>query len=74
MQKAQKLNNGADVKVAKANVRTIAQKGGSLWSLIMPASAKLLPKVLPMASSAVSMVSPGLATGALTSLGSFGMA
>ena len=38
----------------------------------MAASTKLLPKVLPMASSAISEVLPGLATRALSSLGSFG--
>ena len=73
LEKAQRLNKGADLKVSKDHVRRIAQRDGSLRSSIAAVGVRAIPKALPMALSAVSKVLPGLATGALSSLGSFGM-
>lgn len=58
VQKVTRLNKGADIKVSKENVRRIAKKGGSLNTSTMAASTKLLPKVLPIPSSAVSKYCP----------------
>ena len=69
LNKEQDLGKGADVKIGRENI----QQGSSLWSTIAALGARTLPKVLPMASSAVSKILPGLATGALSDLGSFGM-
>ena len=49
------------------------EEDGSLWSTLAAVAARILPKVVPMASKVASKVLPRLATGALTSLGSFEM-
>lgn len=65
---------GSDIKTSKTQTRKAVQQGGSLWSSLFSLGTRVFPKVLPMASKVASKIlRPGLATGALTSLGSFGM-
>lgn len=58
LQKAQKLNRGADIKVSQSHVRNIAQGGSSLATTIAAFASKASP---------ASKVLPGLATGVLSS-------
>lgn len=51
----------------------IAQKEEGIWSSLAALGARALPKVLLITTSEITKVLPGLATGALRSLGSFGM-
>lgn len=67
--KTQSLGNGVDLKISKTQVRHVVKRGGSLFTSLM----KLGPQLLSMASKLASRVLPGLATGALSSLGNFGM-
>lgn len=65
---------GSDIKTSKTQTRKAVQQGGSLWSSLFSLATRVFPKVLPMASKVASKIlRPGLATGALTSLGSFEM-
>ena len=61
------INNktGVDLKISKTQIRSVVQKGGSLWSSLL----NLGMKTLPYASKAV----PALATGAIQALGSLGI-
>ena len=61
------INNktGVDLKISKTQIRSVVQKGGSLWSSLL----NLGMKALPYASKAV----PALATGAIQALGSLGV-
>ena len=52
----------------KTQIRKVVQHGGSLWSTLFSLGAKALPFV----SEAASKVLQGLATGALSALGSLG--
>ena len=65
IKKAMTNKTGVDLKISKTQIRSVVQKGGSLWSSLL----NLGMKALPYASKAV----PALATGALQALGSLGM-
>ncbi|PFX14257.1 Pulmonary surfactant-associated protein D [Stylophora pistillata] len=67
IQKAMSSGKGVDLKISKTQIKKVAQKGGSLFSSLLTLSAKLLPKAMNLATKAL----PGLATGALSSLGNF---
>ena len=60
---------GVDIKISKTQIGKVVKKGGSLFTSL----AALVPKLLPKAMQVASKVIPGLATGALTSLGNFTM-
>lgn len=60
---------GVDIKISKTQIGKVVQKGGSLFTSL----AALVPKLLPKVTTLASKVIPGLATGALTSLGNFTM-
>ena len=61
------INNktGVDLKISKTQIRSVVQKGGSLWSSLL----NLGMKALPYASKAI----PALTTGAIQALGSLGV-
>ena len=63
------LNNGADIKISKTQIRKVAKQGGSLFSTL----ASLGAKVLPFAVKGLSKAVPALATGAVSALGSLGI-
>ena len=65
IKKALSNKTGVDLKISKTQIRSVVQKGGSLWSSLL----NIGMKALPYASKAV----PALATGALQALGSLGM-
>ncbi|PFX30088.1 Complement C1q and tumor necrosis factor-related protein 9B [Stylophora pistillata] len=67
IQKAKSNGTGVDLKISKTQITKVAQKGGSLFSSLLTLGAKLLPKAMNLATKAL----PGLATGALSSLGNF---
>ncbi|XP_022792295.1 uncharacterized protein LOC111331444 [Stylophora pistillata] len=67
--KAKREGKGVDLKISKAQIRRVVKEGGSLFSSLIV----LAPKVLPMATKLATKMLPGLATGALTNLGNFGM-
>ena len=69
--KAASAGKGVDLKISKTQIPKIAQEGGSLFSSLAALAAKVLPKVVPTATKVLSKVTPGLATGALTSIGNF---
>ena len=60
---------GVDLKISKTQIGKVVQKGGSLFSSL----AALVPALLPKAMQVASKVVPGLAMGALGSLGNFTM-
>ena len=60
---------GVDLKISKTQIGKVVQKGGSLFSSL----AALVPTLLPKAMQVASKVVPGLAMGALGSLGNFTM-
>ena len=60
---------GVDIKISKTQIGKVVKKGGSLFSSL----AALVPTLLPKAMQVATKVIPGLATGALTSLGNFTM-
>ena len=59
--------------ISKTQIQKAVQKRRSLWSSLFQLGTRVLPKVLPVVSSVASEVLPGLVTGALSSLGSFGI-
>lgn len=65
IQKAKSLGKGVDIKISRTQIKKLVQEGGSLWSSLFQLGTKLLP----MAAKAL----PGLATGALSSVGNFTM-
>ena len=60
---------GVDLKISKTQIGKVVKKGGSLFSSL----AALVPTLLPKAMQVASKVVPGLAMGALGSLGNFTM-
>lgn len=60
---------GVDIKISKTQIGKVVKKGGSLFSSL----AALVPALLPKAMQVASKVVPGLAMGALGSLGNFTM-
>ena len=60
---------GVDLKISKTQIGKLVQRGGSLFSSL----AALVPALLPKAMTLASKVVPGLAMGALGSLGNFTM-
>ena len=60
---------GVDLKISKTQIGKVVQRGGSLFSSL----AALVPTLLPKAMTLASKVVPGLAMGALGSLGNFTM-
>lgn len=69
IKKSMGLGKGVDIKISKTQIGKVVKKGGSLFTSL----AALVPKILPKAMQVASKVIPGLATGALTSLGNFTM-
>ena len=65
--KSRKNKTGMDLKISKSQIRKSVDRGGSLFSSLLSLGTKLLP----YASKIATKVLPGLATGALSSLGSF---
>ena len=65
IKKAMNNKTGVDLKISKTQIRSVVQKGGSLWSSLL----NLSMRALPYASKAV----PALATGAMQALGSLGI-
>ena len=65
IKKAMTNKTGVDLKISKTQIRSVVQKGGSLWSSLL----NLGMRALPYASKAV----PALATGAMQALGSLGV-
>ena len=65
IKKALSNKTGVDLKISKTQIRSVVQKGGSLWSSLL----NLGMKALPYATKAV----PALATGAIQALGSLGI-
>ena len=65
IKKAISNKTGVDLKISKTQIRSVVQKGGSLWSSLL----NLGMKALPYASKAI----PALATGAIQALGSLGV-
>ena len=64
-----KSGKGVDIKISKTQIGKVVKKGGSLFSSL----AALVPTLLPKAMQVASKVVPGLAMGALGSLGNFTM-
>ena len=69
IQKAKGLGKGVDIKISKTQITKVVRKGGSLFSSLVSLGTKLLPKAVKMATKVI----PAVTTGALTSLGNFGM-
>ena len=69
VQKAESMGKGTDFKISKTQISHVVKKGGSLFSTLLSLGAKMLP----MPTTVAQKVLPGLATGALSSLGNFGM-
>ena len=67
--KALSSGKGVDIKISKTQIGKVVKKGGSLFSSL----AALVPTLLPKAMQVASKVVPGLAMGALGSLGNFTM-
>ena len=67
--KIQGLGKGVDIKISKTQITKVVRKGGSLFFSLVSLGAKLLPKVMKVATK----VAPGVVTGALSSLGEFRM-
>ena len=67
--KSQASGKGVDIKISKTQIGKVVKKGGSLFSSL----AALVPTLLPKAMQVASKVVPGLAMGALGSLGNFTM-
>ena len=65
IKKAISNKTGVDLKISKTQIKSVVQKGGSLWSSLL----NLGMKALPYASKAI----PALATGAIQALGSLGV-
>ena len=65
IKKAMTNKTGVDLKISKTQIRSVIQKGGSLWNSLL----NLGMRALPYASKAV----PALATGAMQALGSLGV-
>ena len=63
------MGKGVDIKISKTQITKVVRKGGSLFSSLVSLGTKLLLKVVKAASKVI----PGVATGALSSLGEFGM-
>ena len=60
---------GSDLKISQTQIRSLVKRGGNLFTSL----ARLGSKLLPLAVKGVSKVVPALATGAVTSLGDFGI-
>ena len=69
IQKSFTSGKGVDLKISKTQIGKVVKKGGSLFSSL----AALVPALLPKAMQVASKVVPGLAMGALGSLGNFTM-
>ena len=69
IQKSYNSGKGVDIKISKTQIGKVVKKGGSLFSSL----AALVPALLPKAMQVASKVVPGLAMGALGSLGNFTM-
>ena len=69
IQKGLTSGKGVDIKISKTQIGKVVKKGGSLFSSL----AALVPQLLPKAMQVASKVVPGLAMGALGSLGNFTM-
>ena len=69
IQKSFTSGKGVDLKISKTQIGKVVKKGGSLFSSL----AALVPTLLPKAMQVASKVVPGLAMGALGSLGNFTM-
>ena len=69
IQRSLSSGKGVDIKITKTQIGKVVQKGGSLFSSL----AALVPTLLPKAMQVASKVVPGLAMGALGSLGNFTM-
>lgn len=69
LKKAGSQGKGSDLKLSKIQIRHMIQKGDSLITTLM----SLGTRALPYATNFASKVLPGLATGALSSLGNFVM-
>ena len=69
IQKSYNSGKGVDIKISKTQIGKVVKKGGSLFSSL----AALVPTLLPKAMQVASKVVPGLAMGALGSLGNFTM-
>ena len=67
--KSQASGKGVDLKISKTQIGKVVKKGGSLFSSL----AALVPALLPKAMQVASKVVPGLAMGALGSIGNFTM-
>ena len=65
IKKAMTNKTGVDLKISKTQIRSVVQKGGSLWNSLLNLGMRALPYV----SKAV----PALATGAIQALGSLGV-
>ncbi|PFX17101.1 Collagen alpha-4(VI) chain [Stylophora pistillata] len=71
IKKAAAGGKGVDLKISKSQIRKVAQQGGSLFSSLLALGSKVLPKVIPTVTKFATKALPGLATGALTSVGNF---
>ncbi|PFX29617.1 Pulmonary surfactant-associated protein D [Stylophora pistillata] len=71
IQKAASTGKGVDLKISKTQIRKVAQQGGNLFTSLLALGSKVLPKVLPTVTKFATKALPGLATGALTSVGNF---
>ncbi|PFX18802.1 hypothetical protein AWC38_SpisGene16812 [Stylophora pistillata] len=71
IKKAAAGGKGVDLKISKTQIRKVAQQGGSLFSSLLALGSKVLPKVIPTVTKFATKALPGLATGALTSVGNF---
>lgn len=69
IQKALSQHEGLDVKLLKSQIQYMVKTGGLLLTSLMSLATPALPYATKMASK----VLPGLAQGALTSLGNFSM-
>lgn len=69
IQTAGSKNVGRDIEISKIQIRKVVKRGGNLFTSIRGLGSRLLP----YATTAASKILPGLATGALSSLGNFGM-
>ena len=69
IKKAMKNGVGVDIKISKTQIRNAVRHGGSLWSSLANLSAKVLPRIMPLAKK---LAGP-LATGALSGVASLGI-
>ena len=69
IQKSLANGTGADLKISQAQIRSLVQHGGNLFTSL----ARIGAKLLPFAIKGVSKVAPALATGAASALGDLGI-